>query len=111
MKEKHSLKIIALHDAKAYCSCGRWDYSATGYREYGEILEQWESHHATPGIVDALANLLEFSNGKLGGNPYMIPEYAGGLRALAQAIHWKGDWMDTLEHYSRALAPIGRKLG
>jgi hypothetical protein len=103
MKEKHSLKIISFHDAQAKCSCGRWDYSATGYREYAEILEQWEVH-ATPGIVESLADLLEFSNGKLGGNPYMIPEYAHGLRALAKAIHWKGDWADTLEHYR------GRKL-
>ena len=55
-------------------------------------------------MEEALADLLEFSNGKLGGNPYLILEYKEGLRALARAIGWKGDWMDTLEHYR------GRKL-
>jgi hypothetical protein len=56
-------------------------------------------------VTEALVGLLEFSNGKLGGNPYLIPEYKNALRALARAIGWTGDWRDTIEHYK------GRKLG
>ena len=102
MTARHALKIISRHDARAECACGGWFYSFTGERSEEEIRQVW-AKHASPVLspADALAGLLEYSNGKLGKNPYLIPEYKQGLCALARMIGWRGDWMDTLEEYRR----------
>ena len=53
-------------------------------------------------LVEALVNLCRRVNGKMGCNPYAVPEYNNALKAIADAIGWRGDYLDTLEQYSKA---------
>jgi hypothetical protein len=40
---EHELKILSLHDAQAWCSCGKWAYIRTG----PATREQIKLEHAT----------------------------------------------------------------
>ncbi len=65
----HTLKIISLHDAQATCSCGGWNYSATGNKTRLEIADEWQKHaigkdaapygHALTARIEAIRTLAE----------------------------------------------------
>jgi len=50
---------------------------------------------AAPRLLTALQSLAAYANGRLGKNPYCIPEYEEALRAIGQATGRAGDWMDA----------------
>lgn len=41
----HKLIIKSLHDAQATCSCGHWNFSATGARTKQDIAKEWKKHN------------------------------------------------------------------
>jgi len=57
---------------------------------------------SAPEMLEALANLCTYANGKMGKNPYSIPEYMAALSAIGKAIGYTGDKYDTLEKYRKA---------
>ena len=60
-KTKHNLEIISLHDARARCDCGGWDFSYTGELSKEQIEARFRTHtESAIRIVFALICLLSY---------------------------------------------------
>lgn len=46
MPEQHRPVIRSLHDAHASCTCGKWEFTATGARTRDYILGEFHLHRA-----------------------------------------------------------------
>lgn len=62
---------------------------------------------AAPGLLKALVDLADYANGRLGANPYGIPEFRAACEAAKKAVGSDCHWMDGIDRARAAIAKAG----